>query len=153
MHTPLRSVIINIKWKQSAYKADLVFHSNIKLLECKYREIDDWIHLVFCRVLSWKMRGLGRWEFLMGVFRVMDFILEKKMEYKRWLMESKKCWSQWKGDLNRVEEVFQWALEQVHCRRRSWGRWGACGLAQACSSGGDKVQIMTLRWNEGRKGH
>lgn len=46
----------------------------------------------------------------MGVFTMMDLTLEKT-EHKRRL-ERQKCWSQWKGDLNRVEELLQW-LEQV----------------------------------------
>ena len=44
----------------------------------------------------------------------------EKTEHKRRL-ERQKCWSQWKGDLNRAEELLQ-RLEQVPRRRSSWGR-------------------------------
>lgn len=36
-----------------------------------------------------------------------DLMLEEKIEHKRWLIERKKCWNQWKGDLDRAEELLQ----------------------------------------------
>ena len=46
-------------------------------------------------------------------------------------MDSKKWWSQRKGDPNRVEELLQWTLEQVRCRSRGCGRQWAFELAEA----------------------
>lgn len=93
---------MNLKWKQSAYRANMVFHSNIKLLECKYGARDGWIHLGFCRVLYEKMRGLCGWEGLMGVFTMTDLTRKRLNTRGGWRGKSvgtngKEIWTELKN--------------------------------------------------------